>query len=275
MSPEVGELDQVGFERALSEDADGALELLADLMGATDVKLRELARRLAGRVVLDLTRAGRPRGRGVGRLVRRPATETLGDLDLDSSLDALLIARAAREAPNLADLVVNEWSRPELAVCLLVDRSGSMGGDRLATAALAAAACAWRAPGAWSLLAFSNNVLVIKGQQDARSADSVIDDVFCLRGFGPTDVSLALRSAHAQLETTRAGRKLTVLLSDCRPTAGDEPALAAGALDELVILAPAGDAQDARALAAAAGARCAELSGPAGIPAAFAALLDG
>ena len=63
------------------------------------------------------------------------------------------------------------WSRRELALCLVVDRSGSMGGERLAAAAVAAAACAWRAPRDWSLLAFSDRVLVLKGQgQERRGA---------------------------------------------------------------------------------------------------------
>ena len=44
----------------LEEDPDDTLALLADLTGATDPKLRSLARRLAGRLFLDLfTPAGR------------------------------------------------------------------------------------------------------------------------------------------------------------------------------------------------------------------------
>jgi hypothetical protein len=42
---------------------------------------------------------------------------------------------------------------------------------------------------------------------------------------------------------------------------------------ELVVLAPAGDADDARALAAAAGGRCAERAGPSSVPAALATAL--
>ena len=63
VSPEVGVLDEDAFDSALAEDADGALTLLAALTGATDEKLREAARRLAARVVLDVTRAGPARAR--------------------------------------------------------------------------------------------------------------------------------------------------------------------------------------------------------------------
>jgi hypothetical protein len=63
-----------------------------------------------------------------------------------------------------------------------------------------------------------------------------------------------------------------VLLSDGRATAGGDALAEARTLDGLVVLAPAGDADDARALAAAAGGRCVELAGPTSVPAALASL---
>mgnify|MGYP000087688599 CR=1 FL=1 len=68
ISPEVGELDEEALTAALDEDPDETLALLADLTGATDQKLRELARRLAGRLFLDLAKRGPAAPRGVGRL---------------------------------------------------------------------------------------------------------------------------------------------------------------------------------------------------------------
>ena len=63
-----------------------------------------------------------------------------------------------------------------------------------------------------------------------------------------------------------------ILLSDCRPTAGSEPELAAGGLEDVGILAPADDCEDAADLAMAIGARWAPLAGPTDVPAAFAAV---
>jgi Mg-chelatase subunit ChlD len=65
-----------------------------------------------------------------------------GDLDLDASLTAIADARAAPRPVGLDELRARAWARPTLALCLLVDASGSMGGARLAAAALTAAACA-------------------------------------------------------------------------------------------------------------------------------------
>ncbi|MGD9750296.1 MAG: VWA domain-containing protein [Acidimicrobiia bacterium] len=274
VSPEVGILDEAGFDRALSEDRDEALTLLADLTGATDRALAQLARRLAGRLTLELTRTGPAVGRGVRRLRSAPADRAEGDLDLDASLEALLDARRSGRRAAADELRVRTWARPEVALCLVVDRSGSMGGERLAAAALAAAACSWRCGDDYSVLAFSDTILMMKGQDERRRPPEVVDDLLSLRGFGPTDLSLALRVAAGQLSLARASRRVAVLLSDCRPTAGADPALAAGALDELAIIAPDDDADDAEELAARVGARCVRLHGPGGIPAAFLQVME-
>jgi Mg-chelatase subunit ChlD len=274
VSPDVGELDEEAFEEALAEDPDDALAMLADMTGATDQRLRELARRLAGRLVLDLARSGPPRARGIGRMRRRPADVASGDLDIDASLDALTQAEATGTAPRLEDLTVSEWSRPDTALCLVIDRSGSMGGDRLAAAGLAAAAAAWRAPVDHSVIAFADDVVVIKSQDVPRSAEDVVDDVFSLRGHGPTDLHFALTQARVQLDRSSAKRRITVLLSDCEPTVGADPTAAARLVDELHIIAPHDDPTAAEALAAATGATVGLLAGPSDIPRLFAALLD-
>ena len=101
----------------------------------------------------------------------------------------------------------------------------------------------------------------------------VVDDLLTLRGHGTTDLALALRAAKAQLMRSNAARRLVVLLSDCRPTTGSDPVEDAGAVDELFVVAPAGDSEEGEALACAAGGRCATLDGPSGIPAVFSQLL--
>jgi Mg-chelatase subunit ChlD len=276
VSPEAGALDPSAFDEALADDADEALALLAELTGATDERLRALARRLAARVVLDVARTGRVRTGGVGRPVSVPADRSLGDLDLDASLEALTLRRAGGGPVDAADLRVTSWGTPSTSLCLLVDRSGSMHGDRLAAAAMAAGAAAWRAGADHSVIAFGREAIVVKAQGDERRADAVADDLFRLRGFGPTDLGLALRTAREQLARSSARRRVAVVLSDCRATEGGDPVPAARALgaDRLGVLAPADDADDAVAFARATGARLALLAGPSAVPAAFTALLD-
>ncbi len=273
VSSQVGMLDLAAFDEAMAEDPDETLEMLADLTGATDQRLRELARRLAGRLVVDLARSGRTRRRGVGRMRTEKFCDNGCDLDIDASLEPLQMARAVGTTVDLNDLKVRAWTRPATAICLVVDRSGSMGGDRLAAAAVAAAAVAWRAPDDYSVLAFSDNVMIIKPQNESRGSEAVVDDLLTLRGHGTTDLSLALEAAQTQLMRSKAQRRLAVLLSDCRATAGGDPVDQARAVDELFVVAPAGDSEEGQALAAAAGGRFAPLDGPSGIPGVFARLM--
>ena len=274
VSPEVGELDETAFDDLLRDDPDEAMAMLADLTGATDAALRELARRLAGQIVLGVARAGQARARGIGRMEQRPYRPDAGDLDLDASLEPIAEARAAGALADVERLRVRAWAKRSTALCLLVDRSGSMGGRPLATSAVAAAAIAWRTPDDYSVLAFGNDVVVAKSQDIEKAAEHVISDVLALRGFGTTDVAGALRVAAAQLARSRGGRRVAVLLSDCRATVPGDVEAAAAALDELCIMAPAGDDEEARSLAAAVGARVASVAGPSGVPSALATLLD-
>jgi len=273
VSPEVGELDEAAVEEEMDDDPDAMLALLADLTGATDPALRELARRLAGRLFLDVSRRGAVQPRGVGKMVTAPYRPDAGDLDLDASMGAITEARAARQAVDPEGLKVRSWAKPGTAISLLVDRSGSMGGKPLATSAMAAAAVAWRSPDDYSVIAFGKDVVVAKSQDVMKSGSLVVNDVLALRGFGTTDVAGALRAAGEQLGRSRAGRRIAVVLSDCRATVEGDVEAAARALDEIVILAPAGDDVEARLLAGRIGAKIAVVDGPSDIPAALQAVL--
>ncbi len=274
MSPEVGEIDESAVERAMEDDPDEMLAMLADLTGATDVGLRELARRLAGRLFLDVARRGPSRPRGVGRLTTERYRPDVGDIDLDASLDAIVTARSTGSAVDPDDLRVRTWSTPATAICLLVDRSGSMGGRPLATNAVAAAAVAWRAPDDYSVLSFGRDVVAVKSQERTRTAEEVVDAVLALRGFGTTDVSGALVAAGDQLTRSGARRKIAILLSDCRATVDGDVGAAAAGLDELVIVAPEHDSDEAESLARATGARITTVAGPSDAAAALTRVLD-
>jgi Mg-chelatase subunit ChlD len=257
----------------MNEDPDEALAMLADLIGATDPKLRALAKRLAGRLMLDLSRRGPTRPRGIGKLERQRYRPDGGDLDLDASLETIAIARATRSLPDVDELRVRGWAKPGTALCLMVDRSGSMGGKPLATSAIAAASIAWRSPEDYSVLAFGKDVVVAKSQDSIKAGERVVNDVLALKGFGTTDLAGALGVAAIQLGRSRAGRRIAVLLSDCRATVPGDVLAAAAALDELCIIAPEGDSDEATVLARQVGAKLVTVSGPSQIPAALAQVL--
>ena len=273
MSPEVGELDESVVDDLMRENPDEMLGLLADLTGTTDPALRAWARRLAGRLMLDVGNRGTTKPRGVGKFVEKPYSPDAGDIDIDASIDALgEVRRGLGVDPER--LRVRGWAKPGTALCLMVDRSGSMGGKPLATSAVAAAAVAGRNPDDYSVIAFGKDVVVAKSQDVPKSADRVINDVLTLRGFGTTDLAGALIVAQNQLGRSRAGRRIAVLLSDCRATVEGDPVAAAAGIDELVVVAPAEDHDEATAFAARVGARLVLIDGPSDIPDALASALD-
>ena len=269
----MGELDEVAFDEAMQNSPDETLSMLADLTAATDPALRDLARKLAGRILIELAQSGKPRPRGIGKMSLRKYQPDAGDIDIDASLDALNELRATGVV-DADELRVRGWLRPGTAISLVVDRSGSMGGKPLANSAMAAASIAAREPADYSVLVFGKDVIAAKSQDVHKSGDDVVNTVLALRGFGTTDLAGALHASREQLARSRASRRITVLLSDCRATVDGDARAAAISLDELVVIAPLEDDAEARVFADAVGARFTTVSGPSDIPDAMRRVLD-
>jgi Mg-chelatase subunit ChlD len=240
---------------------------------ATDEGLRTAVRRLAPRLILDQTRRGLPQNRGVARLRPVPARRG-GDLDLDRSMDAIVGARAEARPPSLDEMTATGWARPGLALCLVLDHSGSMNGARLTTAAVTGAACLTLAPEEYAVLAFAAQTRALKPLSAGAAPAATVESILALRGHGTTGLAGALRAARDQLAGARARRRVVLLLSDCRVTDEQDPVPAARALDELIILAPAEDDDEARRLARASGARIAAVKSVLDVPAALNRLLS-
>ena len=247
--------------------------MLADLIAATDPTLSELARALAGRIFVEVSSRVGPTRRGVGRVASERVREFSGDLDLDRSTDAL-VSRRATGWLDIDELRQRVWTKNTHAISLVVDRSGSMGGAPLATAALATAAVAHRRPVDYSILVFGGEVGVAKSQTDDVPLDRLVTSILSLRGFGTTNLAEALRESAKQLERSTAQRRITILLSDCRSTSEDSAEDAARGLDELVVITHVDDCEEARAFAQRVGARCATVGGPSDVPQALLSVLD-
>ena len=232
VSPAVGRLDERALAELLETDPDAAVALLADLGAATDPTLRAQARQLAARLFVRAARLGTDPARGYRRLAPARAGED-GDLDLDLSLEV-----AGGRPRRLDQLVARRWTARRRALCLLVDHSGSMRGHAVGLAAMATAAVVLtrnRRAGT-SVIAFAADALVLQRLDEARSPAGLVDDLLSLRGKGRTDLALALRTAARELAREPAAERLVILLSDCRPTAGDDPHHALSGLDRVDVL---------------------------------------
>ena len=272
ISPEVGVLDEQAMSQALADDP-AAFELLAVMTTATDEKLRAAAIRLSASIVLERARAGRVSIRGVSRL-RSVRGATDGDLDIDASMEGVSAARSEARPVALDDLTTVQWAKAHTAFAVVVDRSGSMSGARLAAAATVAAACALRAPQEHAVLSFAGSVEVIRPLVSDIAPAVVAERLLRVRGHGVTRLAAALKAAGEQLAPARARRRVVILLSDCRSTDEDDSLEMARALPELIILAPADDHEQAAHLAALAGARWGQIAHPLDAAAALDHLLE-
>ena len=272
ISPEVGVLDERAMSQALNDDP-AAFELLAAMTTATDENLRAAAIRLSASIVLERARAGRPSMRGVWRL--RPVRGAIdGDLDIDASIEGVSAARTEARPVVPDDLTTVQWAKAPTAFAVVIDRSGSMSGARLAAAATVAAACALRAPAEHAVLTFAGSVEVIRPLVSDIAPAVVAGRLLRVRGHGVTRLAAALKAAGEQLAQARARRRVVILLSDCRSTDEEDTLPAARALPELIILAPAGDHEQAAHLAGLAGARWAAVEHPLDAAAALDHLLE-
>jgi Mg-chelatase subunit ChlD len=231
------------------------------MTNATDEHLRAAAIRLGATIVLERARTGRATMHGISRmrLVRGAAD---GDLDVDASIDGVAAARSQARPLTVDDLITVHWARAHTAFAVVVDRSGSMSGTRLAAAATVAAACALRAPREHAVLSFAASVDLIRPLVSDITPGAVAERLLRLRGHGVTRLSDALKAAGEQLARAQARRRVVILLSDCRSTDDDDTLEMARALPELIILAPADDHEQAAQLADLAGARWAALANP-------------
>ncbi|MGH9062058.1 MAG: vWA domain-containing protein, partial [Acidimicrobiales bacterium] len=245
----------------------------------TDTRLRAQARAAASRLLLPMSRrAGSPHPGGSSRLTT--VAEDGLDLDTDATLERLT------EHPWLQvdDLRWRGWRRPSSAYVLLVDASGSVTGQPLATAVVTAAALAMRLrPGdELAVVAFWSRAVVLRDIRSLDPAGGVLDALFDLRGGDTTDLALGLRTALGQAGLARSAHRDVLVLTDGMSNEGQDPLSvaaaggAAGARVHVLALAAEDDAVAACArLADAGGGRMASLAGPSGAPAAVAEVLAG
>jgi magnesium chelatase subunit D len=100
------------------------------------------------------------------------------------------------------------------------------------------------------IVAFGGDVTVLQAQGTRRDPGELVGDLVALRGHGMTDLAAALRVTAAQLAGAAADERVAVLLSDCMPTAGGDPALALTGISRLDVLCPLPTAEAEQAAAA-------------------------
>ncbi len=185
------------------------------------------------------------RGRSEDGPVReKEARPRNGDQIASLAVAETMTAAAVRRLPppagssrvTTADLRIHRHkSGPPLEICLMVDASGSMMGNRISEVKALVSQLLRQEREPLSLFTFQEGDIGVKVQA-TRDACKMRQGLTGLRAGGMTPLGEALRSAVWYLQTRRGKRHLLMLLTDGLPTwaSGDrdpsEDALAAGAL---------------------------------------------
>jgi MoxR-like ATPase/Mg-chelatase subunit ChlD len=236
----------------LVKSQEDALELLGDLVALGDNRrLRELARRLAGEIIIETARRDVAGRAGRGRLTSVRFSGDCCELDLERTLEAL----AGDPFPKDDDFFVFERRDRSRSYALMLDISGSMTGSKIFNAALALASVAIRVRDApVSVIAFWHDAAVLKPLSAPMDLEPLLDRLLSLNGRGLTDVGTALEAALGELGASSTQEKVAILFSDGMQNAGRPAEELAPAFDTLHVVGT-GEASDAESRA-----RCEQLA---------------
>ncbi|WP_344299287.1 vWA domain-containing protein [Sinomonas flava] len=208
---------------------------------AVDPLVRARARQIASRLAVRRPKRDATSRRGIGDLGSLPYRGGSDDIDLDRTLEML----AERPVPEDEDIVVRDRVRTKRSVVLAVDVSGSMKGERVATAAAAVGALAGELQhDDLAVIAFWSDAAILLNLGEPVRPMELLDAIMHLPAQGLTNVAFPLELAAKQLARAPVRDARVVMLSDCVHNAGPDPRTFAAKLPRLDILLDASGEKD-------------------------------
>lgn len=206
-----------------------------------DPKVRAAALEIASRLSIPKPRRDSSATRGLGELLTVPYRGASDEIDLDATIGVL----AEHPLPEDEDILVRERLRTKRSIVLLVDVSGSMKGERIATAAATVGALAGELSNdALAVVAFWSDAAVVLPLGDPVKPMDLLDRILRIPARGLTNVAFPLEVAAEQLARVPAREARVILLSDCVHNAGPDPRPFAAKLPRLDVLLDASGEKD-------------------------------
>jgi Mg-chelatase subunit ChlD len=212
------------------EKAD-SLEVFANVFSMLKPQVRELAVKIASRMIIKIARQIADTGYRSGRLKLARGFSDGAEIELDRSLENYT---EAPERGVLDNLVSYTRQRERRAFVVILDHSYSMRGMKIILAAVTAAAIAWHFRSDYAVLAFSNRVTVLKALEDNIGPERVLEKLFALELQGDTDVRLALQAGLKQIDSFE--QKTGLILTDGAWNQGGDPLVVAARYDKLSVI---------------------------------------
>ncbi len=201
--------------------------------GEPDPEVLRRAQQIAASLVLPRTRRSSATARGPGELVSVRYRGGSDDIDLDATVERIV----DHPVPDEDDIVVRERVRTRRSVVLAVDISGSMGGERIRTAAATVGALAAELRrDDLAVVAFWSDAAVLARPGDRVEVGRLLDRLLRLPARGLTNLHFPLTVARALLSGRTPVDARVLLLSDCVHNAGPDPRASAAALPRLDVL---------------------------------------
>ncbi len=206
-----------------------------------DPEVLRRARQIAARLAVPTPRRDVSDRRGAGELASVRYRGGSDDIDLDRTVEQLV----EHPVPEDEDIIVRERVRTRRSVALLVDVSGSMRGERAATAAATVGALAAElARDDLAVVAFWSDAAVLSQLGQYAAAQRLLDTMLRIPAKGLTNIAFPLQVAAAQLSRVPARDARVLLLSDCVHNAGPDPRPFAARLPRLDVLLDTSGEQD-------------------------------
>jgi MoxR-like ATPase len=208
-----------------------SLEVFANVIGMLKENVRAQAVKIASRVIIKIAKQIADTGCRTGRMKLKNGFSDGAEIELDCSLERYTQQPELGILDNLVSYIRQQEKR---AFVMMFDHSYSMKGMKIILAAITAAAIAQHFKKDYGVLAFSNQITVLKGIDESTGPEEVLERLFALQLSGDTDIRLALETGLDHLAKFEEKRGL--ILTDGAWNRGGDPLEAAVRFDKLGVI---------------------------------------
>lgn len=193
--------------------------------------VRRHAIKIASRLIIKVAKQIADTGYRSGKLKLVKGCNHGAEIDLDKSLERFMEEPEQGISECLMSLA-RQMERQ--AFVMIFDRSYSMKGIKIVLAAITAASIAQHFKKNFAILAFSNNVSVLKGINNQIGPEKILEQLFDLKLQGETDIHKALHTSLDHIRNFELKRGL--ILTDGAWNRGKNPLDMAGRFDKLSVI---------------------------------------